>query len=82
MNMQYAAAVLAHEKAYAARSHGVRRAVHGVDDALVARTPAEVARQPLADFVVTGIGIVVQQRGDRHDETGRAEAALQSVAVA
>ena len=36
----------------------------------------------LADLVVAGIGVVTQVRGHRDDEPGRAEPALQAVAVA
>src|SRR3954466_13859430 len=43
-----------------------RRAVYGVDDALITGTAAEVAGQPFADLLVCGLRIVPQQCGDRH----------------
>ena len=52
------------------------------DDALVAGAAAQVARQRLADLLVGRVRVVAQERGHRHDEARRAEAALQPVAVA
>ena len=52
---------------------------HGAEDALVAGAAAEVARQPLPDLVVGGVGVALEQRRGRHDEPRRAEPALQPV---
>jgi hypothetical protein len=54
----------------------------GFEDALIAGAAAEVARQRLADLLVAGIGVVAQVGGESDDEAGRAEPALQAVAVA
>ena len=56
-------------------------AVYGVDNALVARTPAEFAGQAFPDLVLGWLRIVGKQRGDRHGETRCAEPALQSMAL-
>ncbi len=51
--------------------------MHGADDLVVAGAAAQVARQPVADFALAGIGLAFEQRLGRDDEAGRAEAALQ-----
>ena len=50
-----------------------------VDDALVARAAAEVARQRLPDRGLVGIGVVLQERGGGDQHPRRAEAALEGV---
>src|SRR5438067_3693527 len=70
---------------------GARLAVHEpsgeldrVDDARIARAAAEVAADRLADLLLAEVGarVLGQEREDRHQETGRAESALESVAAA
>ena len=61
---------------------GVGRLAHRREDALVAGAPAERSRQRDADLVVGRVRVVAEERGHRHDEARRAEAALQAVAVA
>src|SRR3954453_19525798 len=53
-----------------------RRAVHGIDDALITGTAAEVAGQPFAYLLVFGLRIVSQQRSDRNDESRREDPSL------
>ena len=55
---------------------------HRVHDALVPGATTEVARQRFADVLITRVGVVAQERRHRHDEPGRAEPALQAMAVA
>ena len=47
------------------------------DDFVVAGAAAEIARQIEANLLLAGIGILPQQRRRRHDESRRADAALQ-----
>src|SRR5262245_28232622 len=51
-------------------------------DPLVAGAAAEVAGQALSYLLLGRIRVVAEERGDRHDEPGRAEAALEPVIVA
>src|SRR4051794_23782864 len=53
----------------------------GVDNADVAGTPADVARQVVADLLLGGIGVLLEQRLRRKQQSGRAEAALQTLLV-
>jgi hypothetical protein len=53
--------------------------LHRPDDVLVAGTPAEVALDALADLVLAGVRVVLQQVDRRHDHAGRTEAALEPV---
>src|SRR5260370_37760207 len=62
-------------------AHRLGRALHGLDDVHVARTPAEVAFEALPDLVLGRVRVLVQEVGGRHDETRRAVAALQAVLV-
>src|SRR5581483_2855634 len=59
--------------------HLASRPLDGLDDVLVTGAAAEVPRDRPADLVLSGIGVVLQQRGARHHHPGRAEAALQAV---
>src|ERR1700738_1286952 len=53
--------------------------LHRLDDVLVARAAADVARDRPADLLLAGIGVLIQQRlGDQH-HPGSAEAALEPV---
>ena len=63
-------------------SHPRRSEMHGVFDALVAATAADVAGHGLADLVARGFWIVHQQRRRLHDLAGLAEAALRDVELA
>ena len=51
--------------------------LHGADDLVVAGAAAEIAGQIEANLVFGGIRIFLKQRFGLHDETGRANAALQ-----
>jgi hypothetical protein len=53
--------------------------LHGPDDVLVPGAAAQVARQPFADLLLVGVGVVAQQVDRRDDHTGGTEAALQGV---
>src|SRR5215216_947622 len=57
----------------------VRRVLDRVDDVLVTSTPAEIAADPLADLLLCGRRIVVQQRHRRQDHPRRAVAALKAM---
>src|ERR1700674_780927 len=61
--------------------HGFGGGLHRLDDVHVARAPAEVAFQALADLVLRRVRVLLQEVGRGHDETGRAVAALQTVLV-
>src|SRR5262245_25103205 len=50
---------------------------HRLDDLVVSGAAAEVARQPVADLGLAGIGVSLEQGPGRHEESGRADAALQ-----
>src|SRR5256885_16735968 len=52
-----------------------------IDDALVARAPADVARQRLADLLLAGVGVIAEERGGLHDKPRRAETALETVRI-
>src|SRR5947209_13407537 len=52
-----------------------------VDDALVARAPADVAGQRFADLLLAGVGMAAEERGGLHDEPGRTEPALEAVRI-
>src|SRR5579884_1837321 len=56
--------------------HHLGGPLHGVDDALVPGAPAEVAGQPFAYLVISGVRVIAQQCSDRRDETRCAETAL------
>ena len=57
--------------------HALGGHAHGLDDLGVARTAAEVAREGLADRLLAGVGVTLQQRLGREDHPRLAEAALQ-----
>ena len=54
---------------------------HRPQDALVPRAAAQVRRDNLADLLVRRRRSLPQERGNQHQETGRAEPALQAVVV-
>src|SRR2546422_6207802 len=54
----------------------LRGDLHRVNDLLIARAPAQVARQRFADRLLAGRGVVLQQIRGRHDQSRRAEPAL------
>src|SRR5205085_6226080 len=62
-------------------AHPLGGKLHRGDDVLVARAPAQVARDRLADLPVVPVRGLRKERLDRHQETRRAEAALQTVAL-
>src|SRR5687768_6361278 len=53
--------------------------LNGVDDVLITRAAAKIARDPLAYFAFGGRGVVLQQGDSGHDHARRAVAALQAV---
>src|SRR5215813_8775154 len=59
----------------------VGRPADGGDDVLVARAAADRAGDRRADLLVAGVGVLVEQRARRHQHAGRAEPALQAVAL-
>ena len=66
----------------ARRARGRRRVERRLHDVLVAGAAAEVAGERLADLGLRRRRVVAQVRGQRHQDAGRAEAALQRVARA
>src|SRR5437868_15269510 len=62
-------------------SHGGRRVHHGADDLVVSGAPAQVAREPVADLRLGGIGLPLEERLARHEEARRADAALERRAL-
>jgi hypothetical protein len=54
---------------------------HGLDDPLVARAPAQVPGQRLAHLALGRVGAIPQERLGGEQEAGRAEPALQRVAL-
>src|SRR4029079_11445082 len=60
-----------------ALSHRDGRVLHGGDDLVVTGAPAEVAGEPVADLRVGRIWIPLEKRLAGHDETRRADAALE-----
>src|SRR5688572_694360 len=55
------------------------RVAHGGDDVAVARAATQVTTQGVEDLLVAGVRVIAQQGGHRHQESGRAEAALHAV---
>src|SRR5690242_6315205 len=53
----------------------------GRDDVLVARTPADTARDGGPDLGLRRVGVLVQERAGGHQHPGGAEAALQRVVL-
>ena len=78
---QPAAAGCAAPAASAARAQLGRRLLDRLDDVHVARAAAEVAADPLADLVLGGIRVLLEQPGGLHDHARGAEAALEAVLV-
>src|SRR4051812_22582928 len=63
-------------------SHGFGAGLNGLDDVVIARAAADVAIEPVPDFVVAEARLALHQRYRRHHHPGGTEAALQSVIVA
>ena len=61
---------------------GRRRVLHGLHDVVVARAAAQVALEPEPDLLLGGMRVLLEQVDALHDHPGRAEAALQPVALA
>src|SRR4051812_25473974 len=59
----------------------LRRPPDGLDDVVVAGASAQLTADRLADGLLAGIGVAVQQPAGRDHHRGRAEPALQSVAL-
>src|SRR5262245_19502813 len=59
----------------------VARGEHRVDDVLIAGAAAEVRGDSVSYLGFVGLRMVAQERGERHQQTGRAESTLQSVRV-
>src|SRR5213596_75823 len=55
---------------------------HGRDDVLVTGAAAQIPGQRLADLALVRIGMLAQERHERHEDARRAEAALQPVGLA
>src|SRR5712692_5848215 len=55
---------------------------HGRDDVLVTSAAAQIPGERLADLALVRIGMVAQERDQRHEDARRAEAALQPVSLA
>src|SRR5271165_6271169 len=53
--------------------------LHRLDDVLVTRTTAQVAGDSPTNLFLRGVGVLLKQCVRRHQHTGRAEAALQTV---
>src|SRR5439155_20957359 len=64
------------------RGGGAAGQLHRVDDVLVARAAAQVPAQRVADLRIAGGCVVAQERDERHEDAGGAEAALQRVRFA
>src|SRR5579883_3066459 len=56
--------------------------LHGIDDVLIAGAAAQVARQRFADLRLVGRRRLVEEGLHRHQDAGRAVAALQTMAGA
>src|SRR2546428_896231 len=50
---------------------------HSRDDVLIAGTAAQIPGERLADLALVGIGVLAQERDERHEDARSAEAALQ-----
>src|SRR5712692_8906818 len=55
---------------------------HGRDDVLVTSAAAQIPGERLADLALVRIGMVAQERDERHEDARRAEAALQPMGLA
>src|SRR5436189_1402190 len=64
------------------RGWGATGQLHRVDDVLVARAATQVPAQRVADLRIAGGCVVAQERDERHEDAGGAEAALQRVRLA
>src|SRR5690242_8388694 len=63
----------------AALAHLLGRVLHGLDDIDVARAAAQVPGDRLADFLLAGILVALEERARGHEHARRAESALQAV---
>ena len=61
------------------RAAGAGGVLDRLDDVVIARAAAEVAREPLADLALGRVGVALEQVGRGHDHARRAVAALQAV---
>src|ERR671920_494434 len=68
--------------AMASTPHLGGRRADRLDDVVVAGAAAEIALEPLADFLFRGIRIALHEIDRAHDHAGRAKAALQAVVLA
>src|ERR1700736_5493150 len=59
--------------------HLVRTVLYRLDDVLVSRAPAHIARNSPPNFLLAWARILFQERASRHDHARRAEAALKPV---
>src|SRR5262247_1467870 len=59
--------------------HGLGRALHGLDDVLVAGAAADVPRQRPTNLFLAGVGILGEQRARREHHPGRAKPSLEAV---
>src|SRR5919202_1428738 len=62
-------------------ANAIPRGTHGRDDMDVPRAAAQIARERVTDFVVGFQRIFLQNIGARHQHSGRAEAAMESVMI-
>ena len=63
-------------------AHSLRAGFYGFDDVVVAGTSADVAFQPLTDFLFAWIRVFFHQVYRAHDHAGRAKTTLQAVVLA
>src|SRR5262245_31710667 len=63
------------------RAQLVGGVLDGLDDLVVAGAAAQVAGDAVADLVLARVGVAGEQRARAHQHAGRAEAALQAVAL-
>src|SRR5262245_41533 len=61
------------------RRHGLGGVLDGLDDVVVSRAAAEIALELVADLLLRGLRIPLEELGRRHDHAGCAEATLQPV---
>jgi len=59
--------------------HGVRGVFYRADNILISSASANIAIQSMADLLIGGVRVAIQQIHHGDDHTGRAEATLQAV---